>query len=58
MGSCLHFFLSARSSNDTSLSSIERGSTGELLIPLADLEGRLAVERCLDIFTMKPRVNR
>jgi hypothetical protein len=56
MGFCLHF-LSARSSNDTSLSSIERGPIGELLIPLPDLEARMAVENCLDIFTMKPRVN-
>ena len=36
---------------------MERGPIGELLIPLPDLEGRLAVENCLDIFTMKPRVN-
>ncbi|KAI9445289.1 hypothetical protein H4582DRAFT_2182937 [Lactarius indigo] len=45
----------ARSSNDTSLSSIEQGATGELGIPLLELEGHLSAERCLDIFTMKPR---
>ncbi|KAH9984162.1 hypothetical protein BJV77DRAFT_1153393 [Russula vinacea] len=45
----------ARSSNDTSLSSVERGPAGDLLIPLPDLESRLAAERCLDIFTMKSR---
>lgn len=35
---------------------MERGPTGDLLIPLPDLESRLAAERCLDIFTMKSRV--
>lgn len=56
-GFVIYNLLSARSSNDTSLSSTEPGSAGELSIPLADLESRLAVERCLDIFTMKLRVN-
>ncbi|KAH9037244.1 hypothetical protein EDB85DRAFT_630180 [Lactarius pseudohatsudake] len=45
----------ARSSNDTSLSSIDQGATGELGIPLLELEGHLSAERCLDIFTMTPR---
>ncbi|KAH9175265.1 hypothetical protein EDB89DRAFT_348452 [Lactarius sanguifluus] len=45
----------ARSSNDTSLSSIDQGATGELGIPLLELEGHLSAERCLDIFTMMPR---
>ncbi|KAI0257647.1 hypothetical protein BJV78DRAFT_1293883 [Lactifluus subvellereus] len=49
------FSSAARSSNDTSVSSIERGPAGDLLITLDDLESRLAVDRCLDIFTMKPR---
>ncbi len=57
IGSCHLHFLSARSSHNTSMSSIERGPTGELLIPLTDLEDRLAVERCLDVFTLKLRVN-
>ena len=46
----------ARSSNDASLSSIEQGPTGDLGIPLLELEGHLSGEKCLDIFTMKPRV--
>ncbi|KAI0307719.1 hypothetical protein B0F90DRAFT_1664754 [Multifurca ochricompacta] len=47
--------LSSVSSNDIRSSSIERGPTDDLLIPLPDLESRLAVENCMDIFTMKPR---
>lgn len=53
----IYSFLSARSSNDVSSSSVERGPTGDLSIVLSDLENRLGIEKCLDIFTMKPRVN-
>ncbi|KAF8273925.1 hypothetical protein EI94DRAFT_1715226 [Lactarius quietus] len=45
----------ARSSNDTSQSSVEQGAASDLGIPLLELEGHLSAERCLDIFTMKPR---
>ncbi|KAI0270630.1 hypothetical protein BC834DRAFT_967372 [Gloeopeniophorella convolvens] len=45
----------ARSSNDTSLSSIDPRPAENLQIPLLELEGCISGERCLDIFTMKPR---
>ncbi|KAI0068338.1 hypothetical protein BV25DRAFT_1875775 [Artomyces pyxidatus] len=45
----------ARFSNETGSTSIDRGSTGGLSIPISDLERRLSTDRCLDIFTMQPK---
>ncbi|EPQ60718.1 hypothetical protein GLOTRDRAFT_68598 [Gloeophyllum trabeum ATCC 11539] len=44
-----------RLSRDTGSTSIDRGSTSTLSTPVTDLERRLAVDRVLDIFTMKPK---
>ncbi|KAI0261935.1 hypothetical protein BC834DRAFT_972341 [Gloeopeniophorella convolvens] len=49
------FSSAVRSPNDTSLPLIDPRPAENLQIPLLELEGRLSTERCLDIFTMKPR---
>ncbi|EIM92204.1 uncharacterized protein STEHIDRAFT_164534 [Stereum hirsutum FP-91666 SS1] len=45
-----------RSSADTGNTSLHgRSEHGVLSIPISDLERRLSTDRCLDIFTMKPK---
>ncbi|KII93560.1 hypothetical protein PLICRDRAFT_49601 [Plicaturopsis crispa FD-325 SS-3] len=44
-----------RLSRETASTSISRGSTATMSMPISDLERRLATDRCLDIFTMKPK---
>ncbi|TFY55238.1 hypothetical protein EVG20_g9393, partial [Dentipellis fragilis] len=44
-----------RFSQETGSTSIDRISNGSLSIPLPELERRLAVDQCLDIFTMRPK---
>ncbi|KAI0691336.1 hypothetical protein BC835DRAFT_122657 [Cytidiella melzeri] len=46
---------SVRSSQDTAPTSIERGSTSTMNMPVIDLERRLSTDRTLDIFTMQPK---
>ncbi|KAH8835154.1 hypothetical protein DL96DRAFT_1702156 [Flagelloscypha sp. PMI_526] len=45
-----------RSSSGTSWTQSRRGSSNTMNSPISDLERRLATERTLDIFTMKPKV--
>ncbi|EIN14200.1 hypothetical protein PUNSTDRAFT_140545 [Punctularia strigosozonata HHB-11173 SS5] len=44
----------ARSSGETA-QSYDRMSSSTMNMPITDLERRLSTERCLDIFTMKPK---
>lgn len=45
-----------RLSRETASTSISRGSSATLSMPISDLERRLVTHRTLDIFTMKPKV--
>ncbi|KAF9460804.1 hypothetical protein BDZ94DRAFT_1168832 [Collybia nuda] len=47
-----------RLSRETASTSISRGSSATMSMPISDLERRLATQRTLDIFTMKPKVVR
>ncbi|KXN89941.1 Rho guanine nucleotide exchange factor 37 [Leucoagaricus sp. SymC.cos] len=44
-----------RSSQETTATTVSRGSTSTLSMPLSELERRLKTDRTLDIFTMKPK---
>ncbi|KAF8898645.1 hypothetical protein BD779DRAFT_26630 [Infundibulicybe gibba] len=57
-GSSLSGGTSERLSRETANTSISRGSTATLSMPISDLERRLATQRTLDIFTMKPKAVR
>lgn len=47
-----------RLSRETASTSISRGSSATMSMPISDLERRLSAERTLDIFTMKSKVAR
>jgi hypothetical protein len=47
---------SERLSRETASTSLSRGSSATMSMPIIDLERRLAPQRTLDIFTMKPKV--
>lgn len=49
------FSASEHSSRDTGMTSVSRGSTNTMNMPIADLEKRLSTARCLDLFTMQPK---
>jgi hypothetical protein len=49
---------SGQPSNDGRFRASSRASTGTISMPISDLERRLATDRCIDIFTMKPKVRR
>jgi hypothetical protein len=47
---------SERLSRETASTSMGRVSSASLSMPITDLERRLATDKTLDIFTMKPKV--
>ena len=47
---------SERSSRETGETSVSRASGNSMTMPIADLERRLSAGRCLDLFTMQPKV--
>ncbi|KAF9044802.1 hypothetical protein BDZ89DRAFT_1058899 [Hymenopellis radicata] len=47
-----------RLSRETATTSVSRGSSQTMQMPISDLERRLSTDRTLDIFTMKPKMVR
>ena len=50
------YTFSERLSQETTLSSLSRESSQNLISPVLDLERRLVTENTIDIFTMQPKV--